>query len=55
MGISLSGSLATKNIGHPVVSWDVPEEWSLEDAATVPIIYSSVVYGLTMVNNFTFI
>lgn len=26
--------------------WDIPDSWSLEDAATVPVVYATVVYAL---------
>lgn len=28
--------------------WDVPNDWSLEDAATVPAVYSTCYYALYM-------
>ncbi|EFA05248.1 Fatty acid synthase-like Protein [Tribolium castaneum] len=28
--------------------WRIPDHWSLEDAATVPVVYSTVIYGLLM-------
>ncbi|XP_055593804.1 fatty acid synthase-like [Uranotaenia lowii] len=42
MGVADSGALATKVKYHPYLVWDVPEDWSLEDAATVPVVYMTV-------------
>ena len=29
--------------------WKIPDSWTLEDAATVPVVYSTVIYALLMV------
>lgn len=34
--------LATSVLTDPLFTWEVPDEWSLEDAATVPIVYATV-------------
>ena len=36
-------------IVDPYLVWQVPESWTLEDAATVPVVYSTVIYALLMV------
>ena len=47
MGIKLAGALSTKVIGERL-TWDVPESWSLEEAATVPIAYVTALYALVI-------
>lgn len=42
MGMAKSGALATHVEGKQGFIWDVPGGWSLEQAATVPIVYSTV-------------
>lgn len=37
-----SGSLATLIQPFAQLTWTVPDEWSLQEAATVPVIYFSV-------------
>lgn len=46
MGIFDSGGFATAGIADKSLLWDVPENWSLEDAATVPIVYCTVISAL---------
>ncbi|XP_063925092.1 fatty acid synthase-like [Zophobas morio] len=31
--------------------WKIPDSWTLEDAATVPVVYSTVIYALLMVGD----
>lgn len=46
MGMVPSKGLATYVNAEPHLLFDVPDTWSLEDAATVPLIYSTVYYAL---------
>ncbi|CAH0696878.1 unnamed protein product [Spodoptera exigua] len=47
MGISPSeGSVSQRIVSRPEFLWPVPEHWSLEDAATVPLAYSIAFYCL---------
>jgi fatty acid synthase len=49
MGIVDNRGIATHVRGDSQFLWTVPESWSLEDAATIPILYSTVIYALLMV------
>ncbi|XP_055642546.1 fatty acid synthase-like [Toxorhynchites rutilus septentrionalis] len=42
MGAKQSGALATLVEYDPLLTWIVPESWSLQDACTVPIVYGTV-------------
>ncbi|XP_063924717.1 fatty acid synthase-like [Zophobas morio] len=55
-GRRLSGMINAQGISSYVtcdssLAWGVPDSWSLEDAATVPVVYSTVIYALLMVGN----
>lgn len=41
-GLGVCGSFATYFSDPEVVMWDIPDSWSLADAATVPLVYSTV-------------
>lgn len=52
MGIVDLVSLKNEHsIVEPIVQWPVPQAWSLEDAATVPLAYSKVYYALLIRGN----
>jgi fatty acid synthase, animal type len=42
MGMVISGSLATHIETDDTLLWDVPDDWSLEEAASVPVVYGTV-------------
>ena len=42
MGLVGSRGIATTVLVDPYLLWEVPEKWSLEQAATVPFIYTTV-------------
>lgn len=42
MGFTHYLGMATKVIIKPECMWYVPDHWSLEEAATVPVVYSTV-------------
>ncbi|CAG9806916.1 unnamed protein product [Chironomus riparius] len=42
MGMKLAGGLATHVNINEAVSWEVPDHWTLEEAVTVPCVYSTV-------------
>ncbi|XP_055593806.1 fatty acid synthase-like [Uranotaenia lowii] len=42
MGAMGSGALGTMVSYDPGLTWDVPDNWSLEEAATIPIVYGTV-------------
>ena len=47
MGVIPSKAIATTClINDPDFLWSVPDRWSLEEAATVPLVYSTVYYSL---------
>ncbi|XP_074599362.1 fatty acid synthase-like [Brevipalpus obovatus] len=52
MGMIPSGAMATQvSVCPEDFILPVPEDWSLEDAATVPVVYGTAVYGLIMRGN----
>lgn len=42
MGLVPAGGLATCVRADPLLTWDVPDRWSLKDAATLPVVYATV-------------
>ncbi|XP_059474548.1 fatty acid synthase-like [Neocloeon triangulifer] len=48
MGLVSSGALANVVLADPLLVWDVPSEWTLEEAATVPAVYCTVYYALVV-------
>lgn len=42
MGIVPGKAIATVIEGDEDLMWTVPDEWTLEEAATVPVVYSTV-------------
>lgn len=42
MGMVEARSLATTLLADPGFLWEVPEKWSLEEAATIPVVYGTV-------------
>ena len=46
MGIAENRCLANLVKADPYLTWEVPSNWSLEDAATVPCIYGTCYYAL---------
>lgn len=42
MGMVAARSLATSVLADPGFLWEVPEKWSLEEAATIPVVYGTV-------------
>lgn len=41
-------SLATTCVVQKNLLWDIPEQWTMEQASTVPCVYSTVYYALVM-------
>lgn len=39
MGTIISGAMATQLISNPYLTWKIPEQWSLQEAVTVPVVY----------------
>jgi fatty acid synthase len=49
MGVVDNRALATYVRGDSQLLWAVPESWGLEDAVTIPAVYSTVIYALLLV------
>ncbi|XP_050299271.1 fatty acid synthase-like isoform X2 [Anthonomus grandis grandis] len=49
MGMLSQGTLATMVKSDENLLWDVPNKWTLKDAATVPVVYSTCLYALVVV------
>lgn len=47
-GIAPAWGLGTATQAHPIFRFTVPEEWSLEDAATVPVVYLTCYYAMIL-------
>lgn len=45
-GITVAEGLATTILADPVLLWEVPEKWSLEEASTIPVAYATAYYAL---------
>ena len=49
MGLVPSRGLATKTIVEdPELFWDVPNDWSMEEASTIPMVYATAYYALVV-------
>ncbi|GFW74416.1 fatty acid synthase [Trichonephila clavipes] len=48
MGFIPSGGLATTVAVDTSLMWDVPDDWTLEEACTVPVAYATAYYALVM-------
>lgn len=48
MGLLPAQALATTVITDTRFNWDVPETWTLEQAATVPVVYTTAYYALVV-------
>jgi fatty acid synthase len=42
MGMVAARGLATTVLADPGFLWEVPDKWTLEEAATIPVVYSTV-------------
>ncbi|XP_070148748.1 fatty acid synthase-like [Polyergus mexicanus] len=51
MGMCLNGAFANACVADKYLSWIIPDEWTMEDAATVPCVYSTCYYALYMRGN----
>ncbi len=50
MGLVVSGSLATHVIPQRYVTWKVPDDWSLKEAVTCPVVYVTVYAAFFLYN-----
>ncbi|XP_054169344.1 fatty acid synthase-like [Oppia nitens] len=48
MGMVPFKGIATTLLTYKDYLWDVPDDWTLEDAATVPVVYTTAYYALIM-------
>ncbi|XP_065297860.1 fatty acid synthase-like [Dermacentor albipictus] len=48
MGMVLGKGIATALAADPVMMWTIPESWTMEEAATVPVVYSTAYYALVI-------
>lgn len=48
MGLVAAGGLATSVRADPLLTWTVPRDWSLQEAATVPVVYATAYYALVV-------
>ncbi|KAH7949484.1 hypothetical protein HPB49_011285 [Dermacentor silvarum] len=51
MGLVSSHAMATVVAADPQLVWSVPEAWSLEEAATIPLAYTTAYYALLVRGN----
>ncbi|KAH6943517.1 hypothetical protein HPB50_022695 [Hyalomma asiaticum] len=51
MAMAPSRGVATVSITDPDFTWEVPESWSLEEASTIPAVYTTAYYALLMRGN----
>jgi len=42
MGMLAATGLATNVLADPKFLWEVPSKWTLEEAATIPVVYGTV-------------
>jgi len=48
MGLSSAKALATAVEADGEFLWEIPNDWSLMEAATVPVVYATAYYALVM-------
>nr|XP_054923973.1 fatty acid synthase-like [Dermacentor andersoni] len=48
MGLVEGKSIATALAADPTMMWEIPESWTMEEAATVPMAYSTAYYALVV-------
>lgn len=54
MGITpYQGLASTASFVDPLLTWKIPNSWTLEDAATVPVVYATAYYALIIRGNLT--
>lgn len=48
MGIVAARGLATTLLADPRFMWEIPDKWSMEEAATIPVCYATSYYALVV-------
>ncbi|XP_050542991.1 fatty acid synthase-like [Daktulosphaira vitifoliae] len=51
IGLVPGGALATSVLVHKDLVWQIPDEWTLEEASTIPRVYSLAYYALVVRGN----
>lgn len=51
MGMVTSAALSSLLTADSNLLVEIPDDWSMEDAATVPVVYSTVCYAFFVVGN----
>ncbi|KAL0099524.1 hypothetical protein PUN28_019747 [Cardiocondyla obscurior] len=46
MGVCSDGGITNVILADKYLKWVIPDKWTMEDAATVPIVYSTCYYAL---------
>ncbi|XP_031358278.1 fatty acid synthase-like isoform X2 [Photinus pyralis] len=46
MGMAANGALSTLVLADRRLLWEIPQEWSFEEAASVPFTYGTALYGI---------
>jgi NADPH:quinone reductase-like Zn-dependent oxidoreductase len=46
MGMVFSGGMANIVNADEYLMWPIPDEWTLEEAVTIPVTYGTVYYSL---------
>ncbi|KAL0119902.1 hypothetical protein PUN28_007965 [Cardiocondyla obscurior] len=46
MGVCSDGGIANVILADKYLKWVIPDKWTMEDAATIPIVYSTCYYAL---------
>lgn len=50
MGMKTAGALSSLVMADKIFLIPVPDKWTLQDAATVPVVYGTVLYALVYVS-----
>lgn len=48
MGMIVAKTMSSVLLSDTDLMWEVPPQWTLEEAATVPVVYGTVSYDLEM-------
>lgn len=51
MGMVTYGAMSTLIAADSYLLWDIPDCWTMEQAATIPVVYGTVIYALILVRN----
>ncbi|KAJ8976879.1 hypothetical protein NQ317_001203 [Molorchus minor] len=46
MGMVTHGALSTVILSDPALTYKIPDSWTLEEGATVPVVYGTVIYAM---------